>query len=177
MTVHTTYFAALEHNLDVLDGGPGSDALVAAVVPQAREFDHDDPVDRNLRALAPPKELRDAYQSVQQAGRRDDAVDDADAIAWRTVSFEDRYREFLDAPKFDSILSRLRKRERDDGELWLVCYEKDPAFCHRRVLADVLCRGRDAEPVHHPEPDVADAGDRLPDAQLSNYQQSESPSP
>lgn len=169
MTVHTTYFAALQHDLDVLDGGPSEDVLVASILAEPRAIDHDD-VDRNINALAPPKRLRERYDAVREAGADDPHVDDPVALAWRTVNYEDNYREYLDGGQLQPILSRLRERERDDGAVWLVCYEKDPAYCARRVLADVLTRARAEDPVHHPAPSSSSSPeDRLPDAQLHEY--------
>jgi len=148
VTVHTTYFAALDYEKVT----PGEDAVVLGVVRKPHEW-VEDLVDRNVPAVAPPEELLDTLKRVEAAVEADDDVADATATAWESVRFGKQYREHLRDGLLDDVLGMLREHDRD-GDLWLVCYERDPRHCHRRILADELTRGRDVEPVHHPEPGV-----------------------
>jgi len=166
VTVHTTYFAALDYEKVT----PAEDAVVLGVVRQPHGW-VEDLVDRNVPAVAPPDALLDALKRVEAAAEDDDGIEDATATAWTSVGFADQYRDHLREDRLDDVLGTLREHDRE-GELWLVCYERDPRFCHRRILASELTRGRDVEPVHHPEPGVDDERDersRTPNARLDAF--------
>ena len=163
MTVHTTYFAALDY--DKVD--PDEDDAIVSVVRWPAEWT-EDLVERNLEALAPPEHLLDAYKRVEEAAEADDDIEDAKQTAWESVNFAERYRQHLISANLSSVLGTLREREHA-GDIWLVCYEKDPEFCHRRLLADELTRGRKEGPVHHPEPGIDAEPQGIPDASLDAF--------
>lgn len=140
MTVRTTYFSALSHGKVT----PDADADVFGVV--RNPFDWvDDVVDRNVPAVAPPDDLLDAFKKVEAAVR--DAEDgNPREVAWRSVSFEQQYLEHLEQPGQQQVLQQLRERA-ETRPLWLVCYEADERWCHRRLLAERLLAAL-TEPCH-----------------------------
>ncbi|NEU56762.1 DUF488 domain-containing protein [Halorussus sp. MSC15.2] len=144
MTLYTTYFGGLNSLVH-----PDDADLILGVVRYPQDFVQR-VTDRNVPAVAPPDDLLNAFKTVEEAGDRD-GVANPSAAAWRTVDFEDRYRDHLDGAGQQQVLDELRDRA-EHRNVWLVCWEKDPRYCHRRVLADVLADDLDAEVVHHPDP-------------------------
>lgn len=144
MTVHTTYFGGLNSLVH-----PTDDALVLGVVRHPKDFVLR-VTDRNVPAVAPPDDLLNATKTVEKAADRD-GVANPSAAAWRTVGFEERYRDHLAGVGQQQVLKELRERA-EHGDLWLVCWEKNPRYCHRRVLAEVLLEDLDDEVAHHPDP-------------------------
>lgn len=144
MTLHTTYFGGLNSLVHPDDGD-----LVLGVVRYPKDFVQR-VTDRNVPAVAPPENLFNAFKTVEEAGDRD-GVANPSAAAWRSVNFEDRYRDHLDGAGQQQVLAELRDHI-EHRDVWLVCWEKDPRYCHRRVLADILADGLEAEVVHHPDP-------------------------
>lgn len=147
MTVHTTYFGALGSSVN-----PDEDDAVLAVARYPRDF-IERVTDRNIPALAPPDDLLDAYKSVEKAADRDDHPNPS-AVAWDTVNFETRYHDHLSRLGQQQVLDEIRAQLRDHVDVWLVCWEKDPRYCHRRLLADVLVTDSevDVDVEHIPAP-------------------------
>ncbi|WP_435098499.1 DUF488 domain-containing protein [Halarchaeum sp. P4] len=160
MTVHTTYFGGLP-SLDVETG------TVLAVVRRPHDFIND-ATERNIRTLAPSEDLLTAYKQVEEAAENDGERLPA-KVAWESVSFEPRYRRRLqNHVDANRALSKLRNRLRNGETLTLVCWEKNPRWCHRRVLADVLVEPfADIDVEHHPEPFVPEPEPR--DASLTTF--------
>jgi len=129
MTVRTTYFSAL--STQQVD--PAEDDLVYAVVRYAQDWIHE-LVDRNVDSLAPPSELLDAYKQVENAAE-EDGHSKPSQIAWESVNFEERYRNHL--ATVDGVVDVVAK-EASETTIWLVCWEKDDQYCHRRLLADEI---------------------------------------
>jgi hypothetical protein len=131
-TIHTTYFAALQHE----QARPAAADHVLGVVRDPHEW-VDELVDRNLQILGPPADLLSVFREVEAAADAD-GVDNPARVAWQSVGFEDRYRSYLEtgstAEALDSLLADLEAGR----DLWLVCYEADDAACHRRLLREVL---------------------------------------
>jgi hypothetical protein len=69
------------------------------------------------------------------------------------VNFEERYRAHLAKSGQQQVLENVRERVRDGLDVWLVCWEKDVRYCHRRLLADVLVDGLDVDVEHYPAPE------------------------
>ncbi|OVE84331.1 DUF488 family protein, N3 subclade [Natronolimnobius baerhuensis] len=144
MTVHTTYFGGLSQY------GPAADVDVFGVVRYPKDF-VDRVTDRNIPAVAPPNDLLDAYKTVEEAAEKNDEPNPA-AIAWDSVSYEPRYLQYLERDGPQAVIDELADRARE-CDIWLVCWEKDARWCHRRLLADVVAgRLEDVEVVHHPDP-------------------------
>ncbi|AXR82315.1 DUF488 family protein, N3 subclade [Natrarchaeobaculum sulfurireducens] len=144
MTVHTTYFGGVGQY------EPSEGADVFGVVRYPKEF-VERVTDRNIPAIAPPEDLLNAYKTVEEAAEENSEPNPA-SIAWNSVSYERRYLEHLEGPGQQAVLAELvdRARERD---VWLVCWEKDARWCHRRLLASaVVTQLEDVEVVHHPDP-------------------------
>lgn len=160
MTVHTTYFSGLE------DLGVETDH-VFAVVRQPRDF-VSDIVDRNVVALAPHDDLLEAYKRVEDAATTN-GKHLPSKVAWNSVSFEERYRTRLrNHVGAKRALSKLRDLLADGDDLVLVCWEKNPQWCHRRPLANVLVEPLADVPVaHHPEPFIPEPEPR--DAPLTTF--------
>ncbi|RKD94744.1 DUF488 family protein, N3 subclade [Halopiger aswanensis] len=159
MTVHTTYFGGISQ----FDPPEGDD--VFGVVRYPKDF-VERVTDRNIPAVAPPGDLLNAYKTVENAAEEDDEPNPA-AIAWNSVDYERRYLGYLERDGPQALIDELadRARERD---IWLVCWEKDARWCHRRLLANVVVeRLEDSEVVHHPDPStipVNTAGDEPSDS-------------
>lgn len=128
----------------------------------------------HISAVAPPDGLLNAYKAVVEATAENGEPNPA-AIAWNSVDFERRYHEHLDRTKPETVIRELadRARERD---VWLVCWEKDAQWCHRRLLANaVVDQLEDTEVVHHPDPSTipVDTSDDEsaddPDATLADF--------
>jgi uncharacterized protein YeaO (DUF488 family) len=131
MTVRTTYFAALSNG----DVEPRHGSKVFGVVRKPAEWT-EQLVDRNLVAVAPPKRLLEAYKSVERAAE-ENGEENPQRIAWNSVEFEQQYRDYLEKPELQKVLAKLRATgQRTD--LWLVCYERDEQYCHRRLLREEL---------------------------------------
>ena len=130
MTVRTTYFSALSNG----QADPADNDLVYAVVRYTQEW-IDELVDRNIDTLAPPSELLDAYKTVEEAAE-EDGHSNPSQIAWESVSFADRYRQYL-ADHAENVVDTVAE-EAAETTVWLVCWEKDDRYCHRRLLADEI---------------------------------------
>ncbi|UVE51441.1 DUF488 domain-containing protein [Haloferax larsenii] len=129
MSIQTTYFSALTHEKVKVTG----DARLFSLVRQPADW-ITDVVDRNISALAPPDELLEAYKKVENAAR-DAGEDEPQAVAWRSVQFEERFREQLSKPGPRQVLKTLVEDARA-APVWLVCYEADDSYCHRRLVAE-----------------------------------------
>lgn len=147
MSVRTTYFGGLGSAVE-----PDEDDDVLGVVRYPQDF-VERVVDRNVYALAPPEDLLRAFKAVEGAAEDDENVLNASAVAWENVGFEARYRDFLARSGQQQVLDNLREHLRDGRDVWLVCWEKDVRYCHRRLLADVLVDGLDVDVEHYPAPD------------------------
>ncbi|PSP38399.1 hypothetical protein BRC71_06965 [Halobacteriales archaeon QH_7_65_31] len=159
--LRTTYFGGLGSLIK-----PTDDNLVLAVVRNPHEFVND-VADRTVPAVAPPTNLLDAYKRVEEAAESDD-LPNPSGVAWRSVGFGRRYREHLEQPGQQQVIETLRDKARET-RVWLVCYEKNPQWCHRRLLADELATD-DLAVAHHPEPSTeidAESGRR--DARLTEF--------
>lgn len=128
MTVRTSYFSALANG----DVDPDSEDRVYAVVQYTQDW-IDELVDRNIKALAPPENLLNAYKNVEEAAEENGESNPSE-IAWNSVDFEDRYRRHLGNGVSDVV--DVVSQEAAQTTVWLVCWEKDDEFCHRRLLAD-----------------------------------------
>jgi uncharacterized protein YeaO (DUF488 family) len=167
VTVRTTYFGGLNSSCEPADGD-----AVFGVVRYPRDF-VDQIADRNIPAVAPPEDLLNAYKAVEDAAA-DNGEPNPAAIAWNSVDYERRYHEYLERAGPQAVLTELadRARERD---IWLVCWEKDARWCHRRLLANaVVAQLDDVEIVHHPDPstipiETGDDSDDDPDATLTDF--------
>lgn len=165
MTLHTTYFAALDHNLVE----PEDDDLIVGVVRRPAGWT-EDLVDRNIQSLGPPEYLLGAVKNVEEAADSDDDINEPRRVAWSSTDFAVRYQNHLLSSSIHNVVSQLRQDLRDHDDVWLVCYEKDPTYCHRRLLADELVRGRDEDPVHHPEPQTTNEDDEPQFTSLDAFQ-------
>lgn len=130
MTLRTTYFSALSNE----QVKPASDARVFAVVRYPQDW-FDDLVDRNIRSLAPPKELLDAYKTVEEAADEDGEPNPSE-VAWHSVNFAEQYREYV-TTNASQVLDRVAEVA-EETTVWLVCWEADDECCHRRLLADEI---------------------------------------
>ena len=147
MTVRTTYFTGLSPSSPF---EPAADDDVFGVVRRPRDF-IDQLVDRNIPAVAPPEPLLEAFKTVEKAAKLNDEPIPA-AVAWDNVDYERRYRAHIARAGPAVVVDELRDRARE-RDIWLVCWEKDPRWCHRRLLAETIVADlEDVELVHHPDP-------------------------
>ena len=159
MTVRTSYFGGLSSY------EPADEDAVFGVVRYSQDF-VERLTDRNIPAVGPPEDLLNAYKAVEKAAE-DDGEPNPAAVAWNSVKYERRYRKHLAESGPQNVIDELadRARERD---IWLVCWEKDARWCHRRLLAnEIVADLEDVEVVHHPDPStipVADGCDESDDS-------------
>lgn len=149
MTIRTTYFGGVGSLVE-----PNDDDLILAVVRYPQDFIFEI-VDRNVPPLSPPEDLLNAFKSVEEAAEDDD-TENPSAIAWDSVELEERYREHLTGTGQQQVLENVRHLS-TNRDVWLVCWEKDVRYCHRRVLADVLTDDLDVDVEHHPSPQNIEA--------------------
>ncbi|WP_276252990.1 DUF488 family protein [Halomontanus rarus] len=168
MTVRTCYFGGLNSSFE-----PVNDADVFGVVRYPQDF-VERLTDRNIPAVAPPEDLLNAYNAVEEAAENNGDPNPT-AIAWDSVRYESRYLAYLERAGPQLVLEELRGRalERD---VWLICWEKDARWCHRRLLANaVVADLEEIDVVHHPNPstiplDVEESGEETPpDASLADF--------
>lgn len=157
MTVHTTYFGGVGAAAD-----PDPDDLVFGVVQFPKDF-VDEIVDRNLPALAPPERLLSTFKTVEEAAERD-GEENPSAVAWRSADVEERYLDHLQKSGPQQVFANVREHVRDRRDVWLVCWEKDVRYCHRRLLARELVDGLDVDVEHHPEPEQVEASEQAKQA-------------
>lgn len=137
--VRTTYFTALSQG----SASPAPDDDIFGVVRYPADW-VEDIVDRNLQTLAPPEHLLDAYKKIEEAAEAD-GHDEPSRVAWESVDFEPRYLEYLDTAGPQQVIETLQERAADQA-VWLVCWETDDTYCHRRLLADSVRDGLDISP-------------------------------
>ncbi len=151
--IRTSYFSALSTGSEVAE--PAPDDLVLGVVRRPRDFVHAI-VDWNEETLGPPEDLLAPTKQVEEAADEDGAARPMQ-VAWATVDFESRYRDHLAQPEPHQVLQQVQRRVLDRADaghdVWLICWERDPLWCHRRLLADVLASETDIDVAHHPAPD------------------------
>ncbi|MFD1641451.1 DUF488 family protein [Halohasta litorea] len=129
MTVRTTYFWALSNQ----EAEPAADDVVYSVVRYTQDW-IDDLVERNIDALAPPSDLLDAYKQVEDAAE-EDGYSNPSQVAWESVNFAERYQQHLTT--VDQVVDVVAEQAAETT-VWLVCWEKDDRYCHRRLLADAI---------------------------------------
>jgi uncharacterized protein YeaO (DUF488 family) len=128
--IRTTYFSALANG----DVEPATDSNVLAVVRRDPPEWVEDLVDRHVPHLGPPEELLDAYKSVEEAAESH-GEDDPRRIAWESVNFAERYREYLQTSSTKDVLEHV-ERTASQRAVWLVCWEAEETYCHRRLLRE-----------------------------------------
>lgn len=65
----------------------------------------------------------------------------AGTLSWK--QYEKQYRELLTTDHADEWVFDIIQELRDNTQVILICFEKDPAKCHRRLLAEYI---KDYEP-------------------------------
>ncbi|MFB6202470.1 MAG: DUF488 domain-containing protein [Halorhabdus sp.] len=146
LPVRTTYFTALSQGQVT----PAADDDVFGVVRYPADW-IDEVVDRNIQTLAPPERLLDAYKKIEDAAEAD-GHEEPRRVAWQSVEFEERYLDHLDSAGPQQVIETLRDRA-IDRTVWLVCWEADDTYCHRRLLAESI---RDDLDIEHRQGDVRD---------------------
>lgn len=48
------------------------------------------------------------------------------------------FRRYTQTPAFSEALSRLKERAQQNGHTVILCCERDPKQCHRRIIGDCL---------------------------------------
>ncbi|MFD1601004.1 DUF488 family protein [Halobellus rarus] len=130
--IRSTYFSALANG----DVEPAPESKVLAVVRRDLPEWTEELVDRHVPTLAPPEDLLDSYKTVEKAADKD-GQNEPRRIAWKTVDFEDRYREHLDKGPVQQVLEAV-EQEAAQRAVWLVCWEASERWCHRRLLRERL---------------------------------------
>ena len=138
LPIRTTYYTALSQG----SATPAPDDDLFGVVRYPAEWT-DDVVDRNLQTLAPPEHLLDAYKKIEEAAEAD-GHDEPQRVAWESVDFEEQYLDYLDSAGPQQVIETLQERVTEQT-VWLVCWEADDTYCHRRLLADRIRDGLDIE--------------------------------
>ncbi|MCU4743389.1 DUF488 family protein [Natronoglomus mannanivorans] len=168
MTVRTCYFGGLNSSFE-----PADDADVFGVVRYPQDF-VERLTDRNIPAVAPPEDLLNAYKAVEEAAESNGDPNPA-AIAWSSVRYESRYLAYLERTGPQVVLEELRERARE-RDVWLICWEKDARWCHRRLLAnEIVADLEEIDVIHHPDPSTIPIDGKetdeetSPDASLTDF--------
>ncbi|WP_255193025.1 DUF488 family protein [Natronobeatus ordinarius] len=164
MTVRTAYFGGLNSRFE-----PAEADDVFGVVRYPKDF-VERLTDRNIPAVAPPADLLEAFKTVENAADRNGDPNPS-AIAWDSVRYEPRYLAHLEQPGPSLVVDELRDRARE-RDVWLVCWEKDARWCHRRLLANAIVADlEDVDVVHHPDPSTIplEEPDESPEASLADF--------
>lgn len=121
MTIETTYFGALSSG----DVNPGEDDVVYGVV----NYINDSLiqlVDKNLMWLAPPDRIFKGYKEMEEELGKEEA--------WEKSNFPIIYEDYLYTEGYAREQAKRIKAKAIVRTVWLVCYEKDDTYCHRRLL-------------------------------------------
>ncbi|QIQ77601.1 hypothetical protein GL213_14360 [Halogeometricum borinquense] len=137
--IRETYFSALS-NRDIV---PGDSAKVFAVVSDLPEWT-EELVDRNIPALAPPEDLLEARSRIEDAAKQNDE-DDPEAVAWRSVDFEERYRAHVTSGGRHQVLESLAETV-EQRTVWLVSWRARASLDHRSIALEELQRRADLGP-------------------------------
>jgi uncharacterized protein YeaO (DUF488 family) len=116
-----TYHAALQHgHVDPAEG----DVVLGVVREQMYGFQNQ--VERNCATLAPPEELLTEFKRVAEEVGHNPAVD--------KVNFRDQYHAHLENDEQQEEIHEIVELVKEGKTVWLVCYEGEDKFCHRRLL-------------------------------------------
>lgn len=121
MPIETTYFRALS------SGGvePEENDMVYGVV----NYINDSLlqlVDKNLMFLAPPDRVFMKYKELEEEIGKEKA--------WEESNFPIIYEDYLYTEGEARRQAKRVKAKSIVRTVWLVCYEKDDTYCHRRLL-------------------------------------------
>ncbi|AFK18647.1 hypothetical protein E6P09_07680 [Haloferax mediterranei ATCC 33500] len=138
MSVRGTYFTALANGEAI----PAGRDRVFAIVRDVPEW-AEDLIDRAVPHLAPPESLEKARRRVEEAAEKDDDVDDALAVSWRSTDYETRFQTYLRSSGARQVLSKVQS-DAEERAVWLVSWRADDLYDHRRiVLAELRQRTQD----------------------------------
>lgn len=98
-----------------------------------------DASDEFIPELGMPSEKLNAIRSRRSEFEEKDDVDDVEAhnMAVAEEDVEEYYRDYLDSSAKDSV-NELAQRVVDGETITLVCFEKEPKWCHRHILCEVI---------------------------------------
>lgn len=137
-TLYDTYVAALQHDLAEVP----PDARLIGVVRRPTPWVYG-VVDENVTSLGPPDSLLAEFKARHEE-RVDAGEDDATAhnAAMDDVSYDERYREYLDASAAaQEAIAAIRERLDAGADVVLVCFENTAQKrCHRTLLKDRIVR-------------------------------------
>lgn len=100
-------------------------------------------IDEWIPDLAPSKGLLQDYKAeLKRVVNTDMDKRKAIGTAWKIVNYEFRYRR--DMLRGDKSMAEVRRLARKSMEMngkrvvYLICYEKEDDYCHRRLLKDLI---------------------------------------
>lgn len=123
MPIETTYFGALSSG----DVEPDENDVVYGVVNYVNSGLLQ-LVDKNLMWLAPPDRIFKAYKEMEDEIGREKA--------WDKSNFEIIYEDYLYTEGEAREQAKRIKAKAIVRTVWLVCYEKDDTYCHRKLLKE-----------------------------------------
>lgn len=123
--VHTTSFA----DLTMESAGVGQNDKVYACT-NTIDYDLRQLVDANLYALAPPIGLFNNFKDLEMRL--------GESVAWEESHFEERYLDYIRGNDEATTVARRVKARAQVRDVWLVCYEPEDTYCHRRLLRDYI---------------------------------------
>ena len=128
-----SYSKALEEGYDQ----PDEDDAVIGVVQKRTPWFAD--VDANWPSLAPGDDLLDDFHDKRDELEQRD-LDDTEAHnkAAVAVDFRERYHRRLQCPDAKMRMEDIETMIENGRDVWLICYESEPKFCHRRILKGVI---------------------------------------
>ena len=117
---------------------PDEDDAVIGVVQKRTPWFAD--VDANWPSLAPDDDLLDEFHDKRDELEERDELDDTEAHnkAAVAVDFRERYHRRLQCPDAKVRMEDIENMIENGRDVWLICYESEPKFCHREILKGVI---------------------------------------
>lgn len=125
MPIETTYFGALSSG--EVEPGPNDEVygVVNHINDSLLEL-----IDVNLMWLSPPKRIFVKYKEMESEMGREKA--------WEESNFPLIYEDYLYTTGYAREQAKRVKAKSKVRVVWLVCYEKDDTYCHRRLLKEYI---------------------------------------
>lgn len=123
--IKTTYFGALASGRVEPDANDAVYSVVNYIPEELLEL-----VDVNMAHLSPPQSIFGPYKEMEDEMGKEEA--------WEKSKFEIIYKDYLHTnPEAQRQLRQVAAKAKV-RDVWLVCYEKDDTYCHRRLLKEFL---------------------------------------
>lgn len=121
--IRTTYFGALASGKVQPDDEDVVYSIVNYIPKELLEL-----VDMNMVYLAPPDRIFTKYKKLEDEVGKEEA--------WERSKFELMYEDYLHTEPEAKRQAKQVAAKAKVRTVWLVCYEKNEEYCHRRLLKE-----------------------------------------